>query len=211
MDLPEPLPGPAYRIHTTRLVIRCWQPADATLLHTALLKNTDHLYPWMAWIKVEPLELQRRIDLLRVWRGNFDHNLNFEYGIFSPDEKLLLGAAGLHTYLGEGVRGIGYWIDKDHNRQGFATETSAAFTRVAFEVDHVTRVEIHCDPKNLASAAVPRKLGFTHEATLHNRIEDADGKLNDSMIWTLFREDYPRSPAAKAQIEAFDVVGRKLI
>ena len=57
------------------------------------------------------------------------------------------------------------WII-DHINQGLAPETAAALTKVAFEVNEVNRVEIQCDPNNMRSAAVPRKLGFVHEATL---------------------------------------------
>jgi hypothetical protein len=31
------------------------------------------------------------------------------------------------------------------------------------------------------------------------------------MIWTLFASEYPTSPAARAEIEAFDGIGRKLL
>jgi hypothetical protein len=31
------------------------------------------------------------------------------------------------------------------------------------------------------------------------------------MIWSLFAEDYPSSPAAKLDILAFDAIGRRLI
>jgi hypothetical protein len=31
------------------------------------------------------------------------------------------------------------------------------------------------------------------------------------MVWTLLAHEYPISPAATAEIEAFDVVGRKLL
>ena len=57
-------------------------------------------------------------------------------------------------------------------------------------------MEIHCDPANLASAAIPRKLGYTHEATLRRRTHSSDGKVEDSMIWTLFAglPSKPRSP-----------------
>ena len=73
------------------------------------------------------------------------------------------------------------------------------------------RVEIHCDPANARSASVPRKLGFLHEATLRKRIELADGRYRDTMVWTLLREEYLSSPASQAQIEAFDAAGRKII
>jgi RimJ/RimL family protein N-acetyltransferase len=81
---------------------------------------------------------------------------------------------------------------------------------VAFAVDRVGRVEIHCDPHNLRSQAVPRKLGFTHEATLRQRTRTPDGRPRDTMIWTLLSDDYPTTRAAAAALEAFDVLGRPL-
>jgi len=205
------IPGPAYRIITVRLVIRCLEPKDFNLLKIAVEQSLEHLIPWMPWARREPMGIQDRIKLLRTWRGNFDLGLDFGYGIFNPSEDTVLGCTGLHTRLGSDAREIGYWIHKDHTNQGYATEASAALTKVAFEIDQVKRVEIHCAPDNARSAAVPRKLGFVHEATLHNRGIDADGNLRDSMIWTLFAEGYPTSPPAKAKIEAFDAIGRRII
>jgi len=205
------IPGPAYRIVTPRLVIRCPVPMDVSLLDKAIKQSLDHLLPWMLWAKREPVSLQERIEFLRHVRGNFDLGIDFGYLIFNPSETLLLGGTGLHTRAGQGAREIGYWIHKDHLNQGYATEVSAALTKVAFEIDHVTRVEIHCDPRNIQSASIPRKLGFIHEATLHNRFEDTLGNLRDSMVWTLFEEIYPTSLASKADIQAFDVIGRRII
>jgi RimJ/RimL family protein N-acetyltransferase len=82
---------------------------------------------------------------------------------------------------------------------------------VAIEIEGVNRVEIHCDPGNLYSAAVPRKLGYTHEGTLRARTIGSNGLPSDSMIWTLFKEDYPNSPSASAQIEAYDATGQRIL
>lgn len=202
--------GPAYRIHTPRLILRCWHPADAPLLKAALDESLDHLRPWMPWTKEEPQKLQDKVEWLRRARGKFDLGRDFVYGIFSRDESQVLGSTGLHTRVGEGAREIGYWIHKDHVNQGLATEAAAALTKVAFEIDEVKRVEVHCDPRNVRSAAIPRKLGFVHEATLRQRAVDADGEPRDTMIWTLLADEYPTSPAASAEIEAFDATGGRL-
>lgn len=207
----QQIAGSAYRIITPRLVIRCPEVSDALALDLAIKQSLDHLKPWVLWARDEPITIDERLDFLRRSRGNFDLGTDFIYLVFNAEETMLLGGSGLSTRLGRDAREIGYWIHKDHINQGFATEVSAALTKVAFEIDHVKRVEIHCSPKNVRSASVPRKLGFFHEATLHNRAVDVDGSLRDTMIWSLFPEDYPTSLAAKADIQAFDAIGRRII
>lgn len=209
--MPDMPAGPAYRLHTRRLVLRCWDPRDAPLLSQAIDDSLDHLRPWMLWALNEPEELQAKIERLRRARSEFDSNQDFTYGIFNLGESAVLGAAGLHTRIGEGAREIGYWIHRDHINQGLATEAAAALTRVAFEIERVNRVEIHCDPQNVRSAAIPKKLGYTLEATLRSRLPLPGGRWRDTQVWTLFAADYPASPAARAEMEAFDVVGRRLL
>lgn len=203
--------GPAYRIQTQRLVLRCWNPTDAPLLKSAVDESLDHLRPWMPWAHEEPQPLQQKIDLLRRFRSQFDRNESFIYGIFSLDEQSVLGGAGLHPRIGKEALEIGYWIHGEHIGQGLATEVAAALIKVAFEIEHVDRVEIRCDPKNSRSAAVPKKLEFIHEATLRRRVEDHYHQKRDTMIWSMFTEIYPKSPAAQAQVEAFDAIGQKLL
>lgn len=204
--------GPAYCVRTERTVIRCWNPSDAVLLKEAIDSSLDHLRPWMPWAEQEPTEVEAKVELLlRSFRGRFDLGQDFTYGIFDPDEKRVLGGTGLHTRIGQGALGIGYWIRADCINRGLATEVAAALTRVAFEVNQVNRVEIHCDPSNVRSAAVPRKLGFTHEATLRQRVPGRGGELRDEMIWALLRSEYPESPAARCSIEAYDAIGARII
>ena len=202
--------GPAYRIHTQRLVLRCWQPTDAPLLKAAIEASLEHLRPWMPWARHEPEDLHT-IEHLRRCRGEFDLGQDFAYGMFDRTETQVLGGTGLHTRVGAGAREIGYWVHKDYINQGLATEAAAALTKVAFLIDRVARVELHCDPNNVRSAAVPRKLGFCHEATLRHRTRTPDGQPRDTMVWTLLAHEYHASPAAAAEIEAFDVMGRPLL
>jgi RimJ/RimL family protein N-acetyltransferase len=205
------VPGPAYRIKTPRLVIRCPEPSDAPKLDLAIKQSLDHLRPWLLWAKQKPASITDRIEFLRRTRGNFDLGIDFGYLVFDSSEKILIGGTGLHTRIGPEAREIGYWIHIDHTNQGYATEVAAALTKVAFEVEHVRRVEIHCDPENTASAAIPRKLGFTHEATLHHRIDMSQEEFHDSMLWSLFEEGYPLSPSAQADIQAFNVIGGRIL
>ncbi|UIE40156.1 GNAT family N-acetyltransferase [Leptodesmis sichuanensis] len=202
---------PAYRIQTQRLILRCWDPTDAPLLATAIAESLEHLKPWTPWAHNEPQDLQQRVNLLRKFRAEFDQDEHFAYGIFNQDESLVIGGTGLIPRVGKDAIEIGYWIHVDYVNQGYATEVSAALTKVAFAVMGLKRVEIHCDPRNVRSMAVPKKLGFVHEATLRQRLDDHEGQKQDQMIWSLLLDEYPNSPAAQAQVAAFDVMQQKIL
>ena len=203
--------GPAYRVETDRLVIRCWEPRDAKLSKEAIDTSREHLRAWMPWADAEPDPLGVVINRLRHFRAMFDLDKDYVYAIFNKDETQVLGGSGLHTRLGENAREIGYWIHVDHIDRGYATEVSAALTRVAFEIDGMDRVEIHCSPLNLASVSIPRKIGFVHEATLRRRGPIKDGQPVDSMIWSMHAADYPGSMPASAKIMAHDACGGRIL
>ncbi len=205
------LPNPAYRIETPRLVLRCWNPADAPLLKNAIDASLAHLRPWMAWAQNEPTDLEAKTTHVRWSRSRFDAGMDFAYGIFNPTETEVWGGCGLHIRAGAHLREIGYWIHVDQVGKGFATELSAALTKVAFEVDGMSRVEIHCDPKNIASARVPEKLGYIHEGTLRKRNLGGEGIPHDTMVWGMLADEYPASTAAQIDIAAFDAVGKKIL
>ena len=144
---------------------------------------------------------------IRRWRAQFDFDKDYTYGIFNEDESAVLGGTGLHTRPAKNAFEIGYWIHANHVNRGLATEISAALTRVAFTLPQIDRVEIHCDPANVRSASVPRKLGFRHEATLHRRAVRSDGTPRDTMIWSIFADEFAKSPAATAKVKIYDVLG----
>lgn len=202
--------NPAYRIETERLVVRCYQPSDTQLLADSVIESVEHLKPWMPWAHDEPRPFELRLQGVKRFRGKFDLQEDYVYGIFNPEETRLIGGTGLHTRLGDRQLEIGYWIHKDFINKGLVTESTAALVKVAFEVIHVHRIEIHCDPGNQASASIPRKLGFTHEGTLKQKTPFLD-RWSDSMVWGLLEEEYPSSPSANAKIKVFDAVGNPLL
>lgn len=202
--------NPAYRIETERLVVRCYNPSDAQMLANSVNESREHLKPWMPWAHTEPEPFDVIADRVTRFRGEFDLGEDFIYAIFNKDESRLIGGTGLHTRIGSEQLEIGYWIHKDYINKGLVTESTAALVKVAFEIIHVHRVEIHCDPGNVASAAIPRKLGFTYEGTLRAKTRFLD-RWSDSMVWGLLDMEYPHSPSRKAKINVFDARGNPVV
>jgi len=193
-------------------VVRCWEPRDAPALKEAVDSSLDHLLPWMPWAAHEPQPLEEKVELLRRFRGQFDLGEDFVYGLFSRDEEEAVGGSGLHRRIGENGLEIGYWLRGSRVGEGLASESSAALTRVAFEVCGIDRVAIHVDPENERSAVIPRKLGFVEEARLRRRLPaHPGGEPRDMIVFVLFRDEFPGSPAASIQLEAFDAAGTRVL
>ena len=180
-------------------MLRCWTEADAPLLHEAIRANLDHLRPWIPWARHEPESLERRATRLRCFRRRFEAGTDYTYGVFDHDEREVLGGAGLHLRIGAGAAEIGYWIHVDRVRQGLATETAGALTRVGFCVLGLQRIEIHCEPANPGSQAVAARLGYTHGLTIHGQVTAPTMDPRDMMIWTMRRDEFAASAAAAVE------------
>jgi RimJ/RimL family protein N-acetyltransferase len=194
------------------MVVRCYEPRDAPALKEAVDSSLDHLRPWMPWAQSEPQALEDKVELLRAFRGQFDLGQNFVYGLFSADESRLVGGSGFHLRVGADAFEIGYWIRASEDGKGLATEATAALTRVGFEVCEVDRIEIHVEPANEKSARIPQKLGYVEEARLRRRLYAAEGgEPRDTIVYSMFRSDYPGTPSQSAELESFDALGTRVI
>lgn len=155
-------------IYTDRLVLRSWRAADAERLLPILEANVDHLGGWIpshvaAPAPIEDLELR-----LAAFAADFESRRSWRYAILSPDREEVFGEVDLFPRSAEGRVGIasadrveiGYWLRRDLTGKGLATEAARAMLDVSRNLPGIGRVEIHCDPRNAASAAVPRRLGF---------------------------------------------------
>jgi RimJ/RimL family protein N-acetyltransferase len=201
------LETPPYRIETERLVIRCYEPEDAPLLKAAVDSSIEHLLPWMPWARFEPQSVEDKVELCRMFRGQFDLDQNYIYGIFSVDETEQLGGSGFHKRANEGSLEIGYWVAAAAIGRGIATEVAAVQTRAGFELAGLDRIDIQVDPANERSLAIPRRLGFTEEGTLRRRLEaHEEGPRRDSVVFTMLREELAGSPCLQYAYTAYDAV-----
>ena len=159
--------------------MRAWTAADAPLLRAALDASEAHLRAWTPWVvdgRVPGLSLEER---LARHASAFARGDEWVYGILSHDEREVLGGCGLYPRVGPNAVEIGYWLGAAHTGRGLATAAAGALTRIAFDAPGVERVEIRCDPGNVASARVPERLGYT--------VDDSVRSPEGLMIWTISR------------------------
>lgn len=179
------LPLPPRRIQTDRLVLRCWEPSDAPLLKSALELSLAHLRAWLPWAVDEPSDLEALQERLARFQREFLAGEGFVYGLFPSDESEVVGGCGLMPRIGPRALEIGYWIRVDRVHRGLATEATCALTLAGLVLPDVDRIEIHCDPANVASAAVPRKLGYRLRETLRQKGSTPGGQDEASLVFEL--------------------------
>ena len=164
-------------IHTARLLLRCWQPSDAAGLLPILEANWEHLSPWIPARVATPVPVPELAGRLAGNAAHFASNIEWRYAIFRADNQRMLGevalfprsSAGRVPFVDADRAELGYWLRRDENGHGFATEAAAAVLAVASAMQRFSHFEIRCDERNLRSAAVPKRLGFALMAT------EADG------------------------------------
>ena len=187
--LPTTIPvHPPERIDTPRLVVRRWRVADAPLLRAAIDESLPELKRWMAWARDEPAPLAELALRMAGWEAAWDSGREFAFGIFPRDEREAFGSCGIHL-RGDDAAGppdhveIGYWVRTDVTGRGYATEAVGALVAAAARLPGMSRVEIRCDPANVRSAAIARRVGLRHARTIPASEITVDGVPRDTMVW----------------------------
>ncbi len=169
------------------LRLRRWSVDDAERLLLAVEPSLPELRVWMPWAS-EPPTIESVRSFLERAGAEAGSEEEMGFGLVDADGEVV-GGFGLHRRQGPGILEIGYWVRSDRTRRGYATASARALTDTGFDCfPEVDRIEIRCHPANLASAAVPRKLGYHLDGT------GPDGHL----VWAVARSRWPtgRQPPA---------------
>jgi RimJ/RimL family protein N-acetyltransferase len=185
------------RIATRRLLLRCWDPADAAALRVAIDASLPELRAWLVWAVAEPTPVEELAIRLEAFAHRFRSvEGDWGFGLFERGPGTVLGSVGLHRREAPDALEIGYWLRTDAMGRGFATEAVRALTEVALGQAGVARVEIRCDPRNARSIAVARRAGFRHLTTLVGNTTTPSGETRDTMVWECRYFPDPDIPAA---------------
>jgi RimJ/RimL family protein N-acetyltransferase len=181
------VPWPPLTIDLGDVVLRRWTDDDVPALTVAVVESLDHLQPWMVWATPETATEDEfaRFRVESDARAADGHEAVF--GIFDAETGAVRGGVGLHDRVGslqDGAVEIGYWLHVGATGQGLMTRVVAHLTDLSLAHDGIRWVEIRCDEANRASAAVPRRLGFTLAATIPSDRPQAPADTARDLIWT---------------------------
>jgi RimJ/RimL family protein N-acetyltransferase len=92
--------------------------------------------------------------------------------VWDPDRRLAVGRAGYHGPPEHGVVEVGYSIDPQHRRQGYARAALRALVDRAVQERGVTTVRASVSPDNVASRDLVVSEGFVE---VGEQIDEEDG------------------------------------
>ncbi|KAL4484344.1 hypothetical protein ABPG72_006455 [Tetrahymena utriculariae] len=88
-------------------------------------------------------------------------------------ENNLIGCVSITLTKGKGE--IGYWLDKDMNGRGFATQSANVLISLGFMKYNCKEMILKCQQENLKSSNVALRLGFKFNKTIEGTL-NVNGK-----------------------------------
>lgn len=177
-------------IETPRLILRQPTMDDLDAIHRAKVEVWDQLRQWMSWTSEENGTLDATRDFIRKNQQRADDGSLVFCG-FRRDNGAFAISTGLHPDKEhKDCLGIGYWVAKDQQRHGFASETTNALIRVAFNYFAVPAVTIDHFVGNDRSRNIIEKMGFEFSHMQPARYQQfSTGQKVDAPYYTLIDTD----------------------
>ncbi len=183
------------------LMLRPVGAADWSSIHE--WGSTDEACRYQPWGPNTVQDTKRFVaDAVAAWKE--DPQDRYVWVVLSDRAKVVgLGELRIRSRRW-GHADIGYAVHNQYWGRGIATVVAAALARFAFDQLDLHRVAATCDPRNVASAAVLRKVGMTYEGRLRHTMQLRDG-WRDSDVFSLLAGEALASPPA---VEATISLGR---
>lgn len=180
LDFPE-------SFQTERLTIRAPRWGDGREMNEAIRESAEQLRPWMPFAEIIPTVEESEI-AVRKARLKFMERSDLMLHLRDQVSQEFIGCSGLHR-MDWNVRcfEIGYWIRSSWSGQGLVTEAVQGIEQFAITYLQANRLEIRCDSRNVRSAKVAERAGYTLEGILRRIKQDRTGAWVDIMIFSKVR------------------------
>lgn len=183
------------------VLVRPYRPEDAEALFEAIDESREHIGRWLSWPDTYVTVHDARLSIAR-WRMQYMLREKFTCCICAHDgsegEERFVGSCALTPLDWDlSYYSLGYWVRASATGRGYVTEAARLLLAWAFTHYQAQRIEITCDERNNASAAVARRLGFVQEARLRNHRPTVTGQPRNTLVFSLLPHEYQAMYAAQ--------------
>ena len=170
-------------LKTERGVLKILQPDDAPLLHDYVCQNRQFFKPWEPSRHESYYELETCLQRIKQCRQDFLQHQGFSFFFLNPEENKILGYCNFSNLV-QGVFQacyLGYSLAESEQKQGLMHEALTAGIDYMHKEQNIGRIMANYMPRNLASAAVLKRLGFVEEGRATEYLKIA-GQWEDHIL-----------------------------
>ncbi len=168
------------QLQSQRLILRNYQANDLERVH--LYSALDDFSQYDGWGPNSTTDTQNFISEL-IKCADAKPRTNFSYAICLKDEDLLIGGCKLRIES-SGIASLGYSINPDFQKQGYATEVALTLIDFGFNKLKLQMINADCDTRNSASYKTMEKIGMERVKTIRNH-KEVRGILRDFYYYEL--------------------------
>lgn len=174
-------------LETERLLLEPIQEKHHKIINAEIRKSHAALSRWLFWVNPVP-KIEETLAFCQDCYNKFMRNENLQLAIFNKEDGAFIGCIGVHDFNYKGEKNsfnIGYWIGSDYSGRGYMSEALKALCDYSFEKLGATKLNITNDAENLPSNKLAKKVGFKLVETIHKHIENTEGELRDTNVYSL--------------------------
>lgn len=180
------------RIEAERIYLRKYHTGDGRWYYVMSQKNREHLARYETENPARSLRSEQDAEvLMRQFSAEWVARNCFFLGAFKKvtDEfvcQVYIGPVNWDLPEFE----IGFFVDKDHEGQGYVTEAVKAALGLVFKYMNAHRVRMECDDTNARSWKVAERCGMTREAQIRENKKGWDGTFTGTLLYGLLDREF---------------------
>jgi ribosomal-protein-alanine N-acetyltransferase len=178
---------------TDRLILKVLDESYAKIVLDYYIRNKDFLKEWETLKDDDFYTLEYHKEQLKRDLKDIKESRLLRLWIFKKEDiefKKVIGTMAFSNIVWGSFLScfLGYKLDKDEINKGYMTEALRKGIDIAFNKLKLHRIEANIMPKNKASMAVVRKLGF-YEEGLAKKYLKINGEWEDHIHMVLLNEE----------------------
>lgn len=119
-----------------------------------------------------------------------DRRTRFVFAIIEKEHGEMIGAGEINIRDFQNREGeIGYIVNPDYWGKGIATETAKLLIEFGFCQLNLHRIFATCDPRNMASAKILKKIGMIQEGRIREDLLLETG-WRDSFLYSILEHEW---------------------
>jgi ribosomal-protein-alanine N-acetyltransferase len=180
------------RIEAERVYMRPYTAGDGQWYYAMSQKNRSHLARYEAGNVVMSIASEQDAEVVvRELAAEWVARNYFFMGAFDRETdgfvaQIYVGPVNWDVPAFE----IGFFVDKDHEGQGYVTEAVRAAMGFIFQHLGAHRVRLECDDTNERSWRVAERCGMVREGHIRENKRNADGTLSGTLHYGLLKREF---------------------